>query len=85
MLVQREIVSHLATTAILPGTRQLTTDILFGSTSYGKELVTLFNGSWSIPWGTTDICRPDRFGIDDWSLGKSTPRRRVVSWPLYNK
>jgi hypothetical protein len=45
MLVQTEIVSHLATTAILPGTRQLTTDILFGSTSYGKELVILFNGS----------------------------------------
>jgi hypothetical protein len=33
-----------------------------------------------------DICRPDeREGAGGWSLPKSTPRRRVVSWPLYRR
>jgi hypothetical protein len=75
--------SHLAATDTLAGTRQLTTENLFGSLSYDTEPAALLNGSWSKPWWTKDVCRLDRPGIDDGSLGKSTPRRRVVSWPLY--
>jgi len=77
--------SHLAAIATLAGTRQLTTDIRGGgSPSYSIQSPILFSGSCIGPWLLIDICRPGiRADDDDGSLANSTPRRRVVSWPLY--
>lgn len=76
-------IAHLAATAKLVGTRELTTENLLESPSVETEPAAFDNGSWMTLWWTTDVCRLDRPGIDDVSLGNSTPRRRVVSWPLY--